>query len=68
MMKNNKEKYLGRTVQLYPGDTASKFGIISEVDDLGLTITITESQSEDYIVGKEYLFMYGSKLFFMFVN
>jgi hypothetical protein len=67
-MKYNKNKYLGKTVQLYPTDSAPKFGIITDLDDLGFTIKITESRCKYYIVGKEYFFTYSTNLSFMFVN
>lgn len=46
-MKYNKESYIGKEIQLYPGDTYKKYGIIENVDDLGWTIRITDMQ-EDY--------------------
>ena len=42
-MKYNKENYVGKYVQLYPSDTYYKFGIITDLDDLGWTIKITKA-------------------------
>lgn len=33
-MKYNKENYIGKEIQLYPGDTYKKCGFIENVDDL----------------------------------
>lgn len=42
-MKYNKENYIGKHIQLYPGDTYYKFGIIMDLDDLGWVIRITKA-------------------------
>ncbi len=36
-MKYNKDEYIGKEIQLYPGNTYKKWGIIKDVDDLGWT-------------------------------
>lgn len=41
-MRYNKEAYIGKKIQLYPGDTYAKWGEILDVDDLGWTIKITD--------------------------
>lgn len=41
-MKYNKENYVGKLIQLYPGDTTTKYGEILDIDDLGWTIKITK--------------------------
>jgi hypothetical protein len=46
-MKYNKDEYIGKEIQLYPGNTYKKWGIIKDVDDLGWTIKITDTE-EDY--------------------
>lgn len=43
-MKYNREIYIGKEIQLYPGDTYKKYGIIENVDDLGWTIKIADTQ------------------------
>lgn len=40
-MNYAKENYIGKAIQLYPGDYVSKWGEIINVDDLGWTIKIT---------------------------
>ena len=63
-MKYVKENYVGKAIQLYPGDTYSKWGTILDVDDLGWTIKITRANSErdDYRVG-DVIFISHSKSF-----
>jgi hypothetical protein len=41
-MNYAKENYIGKSIQLYPGDYISKWGTILNVDDLGWTIKITK--------------------------
>jgi hypothetical protein len=41
-MNYAKENYIGKAIQLYPGDYVSKWGEILNVDDLGWTIKITK--------------------------
>lgn len=49
-MKYNKENYIGKEIQLYPGDTYKKWGVIKDIDDLGWTIKITDVEG----CGSEY--------------
>ena len=42
-MEYNKENYKGRRIRLYPNGTYMKKGIITNVDDLGFTVLITEA-------------------------
>ena len=39
-MMYDAKKYVGKSIQLYPGDTVSKYGKIVDLDDLGWTIKI----------------------------
>ena len=41
----DKQNYIGKNIQLYPGTTVSKYGKILNVDDLGWTIEITDVNS-----------------------
>jgi hypothetical protein len=52
MTKDTAKLFLNKEVQIYPGDTDSKFGTVVAVDDLGITFMITESNSSQYKVGK----------------
>lgn len=43
-MQIDKSKYVtNKKVQIYPGDTYSKFGYIRDVDELGFTYEVTEA-------------------------
>lgn len=42
---------IGVEVQIYPGDSYSKFGIIREIDEKGYTFEITESKATEYTPG-----------------
>lgn len=72
-MKYNKENYVGKEIQLYPSDTYKKWGIIENVDDLGWTIIITNTQ-ENYKYNNPYktcdrIFISHSKSFsFIFLE
>lgn len=66
-MKYNAENYVGRKIQLYPGDTYRKYGIIKMVDDLGWTIEITESRCDSFEVGQEYFISHSTNLKFKFM-
>jgi hypothetical protein len=68
-MKYNKENYTGRRIRLFPGDTYMKKGIITNVDDLGFTVLITESNEKyDYRVGSIYFFNHACSLTFCFLD
>ena len=47
-MMYDKQNYIGKSIQLYPGDTVKKYGEIINVDDLGWTIKITHINSYNY--------------------
>ena len=56
---------IGKTIQLWPGDTYSKSGIIKDVDDFGWLIEITKAApSSDYEVGSEYYINHSRPLVF----
>lgn len=61
-MKYNKENYIGKEIQLYPGDTYKKWGIIEDVDNLGWTIKITDTENDKYRIGDR-IFISHSKMF-----
>ena len=68
MMKYSVLNYIDKTIQLYPGDTYSKYGTIVNLDDLGWTIKIIQSNSSSYKVGKEYFISHSSDFVFEFIN
>ena len=68
-MKYNKENYRGRRIRLYPNDTYIKKGIITDVDDLGFTVLITEADERSgYRVGNTYFFNHATNLIFLFLD
>ena len=69
-MNYEKKRYVGKSIQLYPGDTYSKFGVIVDVDDLGWTVKITKSSSgcKDFVVGQEYFINHATKFMFAFIK
>ena len=46
-MKFNKNKYIGKQIQLVPSDAFEKYGIIEEVDDICFWIKITQAKSKN---------------------
>ena len=66
-MKYNKEHYVGKAIQLFPGDTYRKFGVIKNVDDLGWIVEITESKCDHYKAGQEYFISHSYEFKFAFV-
>lgn len=46
-MNYSKNDYIGKVIQLYPGDYVSKWGEILNVDDLGWTIRIVKVSKEN---------------------
>ncbi len=68
-MEYNKENYKGRRIRLFPNDTYMKKGIIKNVDDLGFTILITETdEMSGYRVGSTYFFNHATNLKFYFLD
>ena len=63
-MKYDKQNYIGKNIQLYPGDTVKKYGKILNVDDLGWTIEIinVNSCNNTYTTG-DVIFISHSKSF-----
>ena len=71
VMKYNKANYIGKEIQLYPGDTYKKYWIIENVDDLGWTIRITDMQedySSSYKIGDRVFVSYSKPFNFRFLE
>lgn len=66
-MNYKKEKYINKEIQLYPG-TNAKYGIIRNIDDLGWTIEITESECKSFKVGETYFISHSSAFTFSFIE
>lgn len=68
-MEYNKENYIGREIWLFPNDTYMKKGIITNVDDLGFTILITEAdEMSGRRVGGTYFYNHAKDLVFLFLD
>jgi hypothetical protein len=55
---------VGKEVQIYPGDSESKFGIIQDMNDQGVLFLITKSKSHNYPVGSFRFISYSASLSF----
>jgi hypothetical protein len=68
-MKYDKAKYAGKMIQLYPGDSYAKLGVIVDVDDLGWTVGITKSNDKlgSFEAGKEYFISHSKPFTFKFM-
>jgi hypothetical protein len=63
----NRSEWIGKEVQIYPGDTRSKWGKIIGMNENGVTFLITKYTGNDdhWVVGKRKFISYSSKLTFM---
>ena len=63
------DDFVGKYVQVYPGDTLSKFGIVEEVLDFGVVFKIDGARSKaDYWKrndGKKIFIAYSARLDFV---
>lgn len=58
---------IGKEIQLYPGDTYPRWGIIKEVDDVGFSIKITKADARSiFKVGSTYFMTHGDKIVLKF--
>ena len=55
---------VGKEVQIYPGDSQPKFGIIQEVTEQGVLFKITRSQCDQYNVGSLHYIAFSARLSF----
>lgn len=66
--KYMKDEFLGKEVQIYPGDTYTKKGIVRDISDAGVVFEITQGdRSEGYIVGKLHFISWSGRLCFRLV-
>lgn len=65
-----KEKYAGKTVVLYPGDTYYKKAIIVDLDEFGWTFKFIEgtNPSSGYHVGETAFFTHSHDIYFKFID
>lgn len=63
-----KETYLNKEVQIYPGDTYSKFGIVRDINENGVVFEITRSNVSHYRIGDLVFIAYSNNLTFSLVK
>ena len=57
--------FLGKEVQIYPGDSYTKFGIITDITEQGVVFKITQaSERTEYKRGDVVFIAFSSKLTF----
>ena len=63
----SRSEWIGKEVQIYPGDTRSKWGKIVGMNDAGVTFLITKYEGNDreWVVGKHKFVSYSAKLSFI---
>ena len=64
MDKVYKEHLIGQEVQIYPGDTDYKFGLIRDIDDNGVLFEITRSKDRNFRPGKLMFISFSARLTF----
>jgi hypothetical protein len=66
----SKSEWIGKEVQIYPGDTRSKWGKIVDMNEHGVTFLITNYTGNDgeWQIGKRTFVAYSSKLSFREIN
>ena len=58
------DTYLNKEVQICPGDTYSKFGIVRDINENGVTFEITRSNASRFQVGDIVFISYSNNLIF----
>ena len=66
-MSQMSQMFLNKQVQLYPGDTNSKFAIVKEINDAGVVFQITKSDCSDYTKDCMYFIAFSARLKFKLV-
>ena len=62
---NSLKDFIGKEVQIYPGDTHSKFGIVTDITEQGVVFKITEADvKSDYRKGDIVFIAFSNKLNF----
>jgi len=63
-----KKTYLNKEVQIYPGDTYTKYGIVRDINEQGVVFEITRSHVAHYKVGDLYFIAFSARLAFKLVK
>ena len=63
----SRSEWIGKEVQIYPGDSHKKCGKIVGMNDAGVTFLITryDGHDKDWVVGKHKFVSYSAKLSFI---
>ena len=61
------DEFLNKEVQIYPGDTYSKQGIVRDINNAGVVFEITKSEAHQYTVGKLYFISWAANLCFKII-
>lgn len=67
-MEVMKEKFLNKEVQIYPGDTYYKYGIVRDINEGGAVFEITRSVANDFIPGALVFVAWSARLIFELVD
>lgn len=67
-MEFMKKKFLNKEVQIYPGDTYYKYGIVRDINEGGVVFEITKSNANDYTPGALIFIAWSARLMFELVN
>lgn len=60
-------EFLGKEVQIYPGDTYKKKGIVRDINSAGVVFEITMTEANNYTVGKLHFISWAANLTFRLV-
>ena len=61
------DEFLGKEVQIYPGDTYKKRGIVRDINPAGVVFEITATEASNYTVGKLHFISWAANLTFRLV-
>ena len=59
-----RDEFLNKNVQIYPGDSRKKFGIVVDINKAGVTFKITKSECEQYMIDDIRFISYSHSLTF----
>lgn len=67
-MNLNKNLMIGKKVLLYPSDTYKKIALIENIDNLGFTFKILESQDSKVKVGSQFFYNHAKPIIFQILD
>lgn len=60
----NRSGLIGKEIRLYPSDTYKKIALINDINDLGFTFEILESEDPKFKVGSLYFYNHAKPIIF----